>query len=108
MDNETCLELESLIRDRTGLKTSRPIKPSNRLEDDLGLTGDEADDFMGKFFERFPVQPGDYAFTRYFSEEGFNLFEIVTMPFSKKTAEIRQGGADCRHAGAGNRTRRMG
>ncbi|MFM0069402.1 DUF1493 family protein [Paraburkholderia aspalathi] len=65
----------------------RPLSrhsPSDSLENDLDLTGDEADDFMGKFFEKFKVEPGDYDFRRYFSEEGFNLFATIAMPFFKK------------------------
>lgn len=84
MTSATWLALESSIRKEVGVRASRPVSPSDSLEDDLDITGDEADGFMGKFFEHFPVKPGDYEFGRYFPEEGVNLFSILAMPFSKK------------------------
>jgi hypothetical protein len=84
MNNSTWQQLEAFVRREVGIRESRPLKHADRLEDDLDLSGDDADIFMGKFFDRFPVQPGDYDFARYFSEEGFNLFLILAMPFSKK------------------------
>lgn len=30
------------------------------------------------------MKPGDYEFARHFSEEGFNLFAILAMPFSSR------------------------
>lgn len=84
MTAPTWIELETFIRKEAGIRASRPVNRSDRLEDDLDLTGDDADDFMGKFFERFPVKYGDYEFHRYFSEEGFNLFSILLLSFSKK------------------------
>ncbi|RDJ99634.1 DUF1493 family protein [Paraburkholderia lacunae] len=87
MTSTTWLELELFIRSETGIRSSKSVKPSDSLENDLDITGDEADDFMGKFFEKFKVEHGDYDFQRYFSEEGFNLFAIIAMPFSKKKRE---------------------
>ncbi|WP_028218230.1 DUF1493 family protein [Paraburkholderia oxyphila] len=84
MTTQTWMELESFTRTEAGVRASKPVTASDRLEDDLDLTGDDADEFMGKFFERFPVKPGDYEFSRYFSEEGFNLLAILAMPFSRK------------------------
>lgn len=84
MTAPTWIELETFIRKEAGIRASRPVNRSDRLEDDLDLTGDDAGDFMGKFFERFPVKYGDYEFHRYFSEEGFNLFSILLLSFSKK------------------------
>jgi hypothetical protein len=84
MDNTSWQELEAFVRRESGMRESTPIRHADRLEDDLHLSGDDADIFMGKFFDRFPVQPGDYDFLRYFSEEGLNLFLIFAMLFSRK------------------------
>lgn len=60
------------------------ISRSDSLFDDLHLEGDDANEFMEKFFATFPVERGDYDFYRYFSEEGFNVFEVLPLLFSKK------------------------
>nr|WP_063801231.1 DUF1493 family protein [Burkholderia ubonensis] len=85
--NTTHARLEAFIRHATGMSTNRPLKPTDRLESDLDITGDDADDFMGAFFDQFSVEPGDYRFDRYFSEEGFNPFAIALLLFSKKARQ---------------------
>lgn len=76
---EVSAELETFIRKEVGLPGNVKVKPSDRLEDDLGVTGDDADDFMDAFSKRFNVQPGDFDFNRYFEMEGFSgpLFFIT-------------------------------
>ena len=41
---------------------------------DLGVDGDDANELMVEFFERFAVELNDYDPYRYFVEEGFNIF----------------------------------
>lgn len=87
MENSVWAELESFVRNEIGVRESKRLTRELSLEKDLDVTGDDADDFMGKFFERFKVEHGDFEFQRYFSVEGFNPLEIIGMIFSKK---IRQ------------------
>ena len=73
-------ELEAFIRKEIGLSPKKSINLSDTLEDDLGVTGDDADDFMGAFSKRFNVEKGDFDFHRYFEMEGFSVwpFSIFT------------------------------
>ncbi|WP_250482723.1 DUF1493 family protein [Caballeronia sp. GaOx3] len=74
---EVSAELEAFIREEIGLSPKQPLRPSDTLENDFGITGDDADDFMGAFSKRFNVGPGDFDFHRYFEMEGFSVW-----PFS--------------------------
>lgn len=74
---EVSAELETFIRNEIGLSPKKPLNPSDTLEDDLGITGDDADGFMGAFSKRFNVEPGDFDFHRYFEMEGLSVW-----PFS--------------------------
>lgn len=87
MTDATLAALTAFIRQSTGLPEGRRISRTDSLERDLDLTGDEAFDFMEKFLEHFGIERGDYAFQRYFCAEGFNLLEILAMPFSRKTRQ---------------------
>jgi hypothetical protein len=78
---EVSAELEAFVRDEIGLSPKKPLQASDTLEDDLGVTGDDADEFMGAFAKRFNVEPGDFDFHRYFEMEGLTIwpFSILTM-----------------------------
>lgn len=41
---------------------------------DLGIDGDDANDLMVEFFERFSIDLNDYDPYRYFLEEGYSFF----------------------------------
>jgi hypothetical protein len=77
---EVSAELEAFIRREIGLSPKKPLSSSDTLEDDLGVTGDDADNFMSAFSERFNVEPGDFDFHRYFEMEGISVwpFSILT------------------------------
>ena len=79
-------DLATFLRDHIGLFSKREIKPSNEIENDYGVTGDDADDFMVAFCERFNVDAGDYLFQRYFEMEGFSgpLFFITNWWLKKQ------------------------
>ncbi|MFM0069017.1 DUF1493 family protein [Paraburkholderia aspalathi] len=63
-------ELEAFVRKEVGLGGQKPLSPATRLYEDLGQTGDDANEFMGRFFEEFGITPGDFDFHRYFLMEG--------------------------------------
>ncbi|AXK66539.1 MULTISPECIES: DUF1493 family protein [unclassified Burkholderia] len=73
MENVRWDEIEAFVRSEVGLGRSKPLAAGTRLWDDLGQTGDEANDFMERFFERFAVDTGDFDFHRYFLMEGEGL-----------------------------------
>lgn len=57
-----------------------PIKKINRdaiLEDDLWITGDDADDFIAAFVEHFKLDITGFEITDFFSDEGSELLGIT-------------------------------
>lgn len=90
-------DLTAFVREETGLRPSKTLTCSTRLWEDLGLTGDEADDFMHDFFQRFEVDPEGYDFHRYFLIEGegllYSLFRrwILRKPHTFKRESITLG-----------------
>ena len=58
------VELEEFIRREVGLSPKRQLHAANTMEDDFGVTGDDADELMGAFAKRFNVAPTDFDFNR--------------------------------------------
>jgi hypothetical protein len=79
-------EIEAFVRKERGTLARQVITPATRLEDDLDVTGDDADQFMERFFDHFHVDTGDYNFNRYFLTEGSGLTLLLAI-FSKKRRE---------------------
>ncbi len=52
------------------------ISPETTLEKDLGITGDDGQDFMQGFFQKFTVSNESFDCSNYFSSEGLDLFGI--------------------------------
>jgi hypothetical protein len=73
---EVSAELEEFLRAEIGLPVKLIIKSSSSLEDDLGVTGDDASKLINTFATRFNVQPGDFEFLRCFHMEGFSVWPI--------------------------------
>ncbi|KVV40157.1 hypothetical protein WK81_21860 [Burkholderia ubonensis] len=94
MENVSWDEIEAFVRLAVGLRPSKPLAAHTRLWEDLGQTGDEANDFMGLFFERFAVDTGDFDFHRYFLMEGegvlYSLFQrwVLRKPHDFKRQPI--------------------
>ncbi|KVZ12232.1 DUF1493 family protein [Burkholderia ubonensis] len=94
MENVNWDEIEAFVRLAVGLRPSKPLAAHTRLWEDLGQTGDEANDFMGLFFERFAVDSGDFDFHRYFLMEGegllYSLFQrwVLRKPHDFKRQPI--------------------
>ena len=60
------------VRTFIAREVRRPVEritPSTLLEDDLGVTGDDAEDLMRDFAAVFGVDLADFAFARHFGEE---------------------------------------
>ena len=94
MENISWGELEAFVREEVGLRESKALSPATRLWEDLGQTGEDANEFMGSFFERFAVDTGDSDFHRYFLMEGegplYSLFRraILRKPHSRKREPV--------------------
>ncbi len=82
------------VRAGGGLGLTAVLTPATRLCEDLGQTGDEANDFIEKFFKHFEVDAGDFDFHRYFLMEGEGLLYsafrqwILRKPHTRKREPI--------------------
>ncbi|MFK8102492.1 MAG: DUF1493 family protein [Saprospiraceae bacterium] len=63
---------------------------NTELEHDLGITGDDAHEFMEAFFKKFQIKEKAFDLNKYFEPEGFSLINLKWL-FGKRTAkEIRK------------------
>ncbi|HBF07996.1 MAG TPA: hypothetical protein DHW71_06870 [Gammaproteobacteria bacterium] len=59
-------------------KTQKVLKPTTRVNHDLGLDGDDALEFMQAYAETFNVDLTNFAFKSYFGEEkGINPVALI-------------------------------
>lgn len=87
MTDDTWLRLEAFARSELG----RPLfggqlelKPSSSLEQDLGLTGLDAVEFIGTWAKTFGVQADGFPYRRYFAPEGQDLLSSFLGMFSER------------------------
>ena len=90
-------KLEPFIRKETDMSPKEKLDHDTQIQDDLGITGDDADPFMEKFFKYFNVKEGDFDLGRYFCGEGLSpffpfilLWIIALKLFGKKYASIER------------------
>ncbi|OBR53969.1 DUF1493 family protein [Paraburkholderia tropica] len=84
MGDQEISAVEEFVRARTGVGKRTQITAATRLEQDLDLTGVEAEAFMDKFFDTFKVEVGDFSFDRYFVNEGSGLLLSIVTRLSRK------------------------
>ncbi|VWB61003.1 acyl carrier protein [Burkholderia pseudomultivorans] len=60
------------------------LQPASRLEQDLGVTGLDAVEFIDKWAEAFNVDAKDFPYRRYFGPEGQELLSSLVGLFSKR------------------------
>jgi hypothetical protein len=65
-------ELVQFIRQFTALPESFAMTRQTNLVEDIGLDGDDADEFMAAYAKHFNVSPGDFQYSDYFGPEGFD------------------------------------
>ncbi len=59
---------------------AKKLAPHSRLEEDLGITGDDAAEFIEAFAKRFAVDLSGIDFHRHFGPEGFNPLWLFWQP----------------------------
>ena len=72
---DTFSKIEQFVIEQRGTY----LKSFNRnttLEKDLGITGDDAIEFMEEFVNQFQLDSRDFEISKYFSEEGFDLLGL--------------------------------
>ncbi|WP_063532719.1 DUF1493 family protein [Burkholderia sp. MSMB1589WGS] len=87
MPTDTWEKLAAFTREELG----RPLfggelrlEPSSRLEQDLGVTGTDAVEYIDKWAEAFGVQAEGFPYDRYFGPEGQELLTSFLALFSKR------------------------
>ena len=68
------------------LEFSFPIERSTRLEEDLGVTGDDAVELIIAYGKHFNVDVSKFLLADYFGGEGFSLMDL----FSKKSTRNKE------------------
>ena len=78
---------ESVINHLSSFCLTPPNKISDqtRLERDLGMTGDDADEYMDSFFRTFAVSPEGYQFDDYFHPEADWIWRLF---FRRRRADV--------------------
>ncbi|RKP50821.1 DUF1493 family protein [Trinickia fusca] len=84
METYTWESLELFVRKEARISPKKTITLESTIEDDLGQQGDDADEFMQRFFEVFRVERGDYDFHRYFLMEGEGILYHLLMRLLRK------------------------
>lgn len=68
--DQVLAEIIELARNQTGAKT---ITAETRLYSDLGMTGDDAQEFMTAFAVKYDVDMESFVWLRYFGDEGSDM-----------------------------------
>jgi Protein of unknown function (DUF1493) len=72
-------EVRAFLAEYEGIFVER-LRPGTRLEEDLGMTGDDAADFLREFAKRFGVELSGLEFHKHFGPEGCNLLWLLYTP----------------------------
>ncbi|WP_163836721.1 DUF1493 family protein [Spartinivicinus ruber] len=70
-------ELEAIFLEKVFLKPSE-LFPEARLEQDYGITGDDAWELFEAIHEKFGTDFSGFEFDQYFCEEGEGFFSLLT------------------------------
>ncbi|HRY34191.1 MAG TPA: DUF1493 family protein [Bacteroidales bacterium] len=66
------------------------LQRETRVEQDLGLTGDEAYEFMETFSKRFSIDITNFEFSNYFEPEGDKILPAIIRLFTGKKKEKKK------------------
>ena len=76
MTNTSSLDkVKSFVSKFWSVKVDK-LNRETRLEDDLGITGDDAIEFFDAFYEEFKVDLKTLNISKYFGSEGFGLINL--------------------------------
>lgn len=74
--NEVFESLKSFIRKET-YEESIEITQITKIETELGVTGDDAINFIIAFSKKFNVDVSNFMAADYFEDEGINILELI-------------------------------
>lgn len=66
------------------------IQPDSKLENDLGVYGDEMSDFLILYSKKYNVDLSEFAFDKYFSDEGDKISQalLIWLGMKKKPKDL--------------------
>ena len=76
---ELAERIRLLVAEERGMRLDQ-IRMSSRFEEDLGMTGDDAGEFLEKFAAEFGVDLTGIDFHKHFGPEGCNPFWMFSPP----------------------------
>lgn len=82
MENQVFEKIKQFVY-RQRWKYKKELRRETTLEGDLGITGDDAVEFMEAFSEEFDVDVSNLDLRKYFDGEGFGLIDLSRL-FRKK------------------------
>ncbi|MDR5838689.1 DUF1493 family protein [Caballeronia sp. LZ034LL] len=85
-------ELEAVVLNHGYKAGHQPLLPSDRLDEELEMAPESIEDLLAEYFERFPIDLGDFAYNRYYPFLG------IRIPFLTKWLFKRRGLIDYRVA----------
>ncbi|MBW1657933.1 DUF1493 family protein [Flavobacterium quisquiliarum] len=77
------IKLYQFLKEETG-KTITDTSPNWKIEKDLGIYGDEAEEFITRFSNKFNVDISDFDFVAYFNSETDVISLLISRLFYKK------------------------
>jgi hypothetical protein len=78
-------EIRILIEKKMG-KYKRELNADTKLEYDLGITGDDAVEFLIEYSNKFNVDVSDFNIAMYFMPEGDTVLPAIIRFFTRKKA----------------------
>jgi len=90
MKEDIFQNIVKLVEKKMG-KYKMDLTPDIMLEKDLGITGDDAVEFILEFSENFKVDVSNFLFTEYFESEGDSILpDIIRGIFNKKKRKSKE------------------
>lgn len=83
MDNKLLVNIIELVEKKMG-KYRSPILRETCLEKDLGMTGDDAVEFLLEYSKKFDVNISGLDIRKYFTPEGDTILPAIIRFFTKK------------------------
>lgn len=89
MENEVFNKLKIFVLDESTVDDEE-ITRETEIEDDLGIYGDDADDFLIKFGKVFNVDVSQFPIGNYFSDEGDIILPAIIRFFTNTKKRERK------------------
>lgn len=89
MNNKIFNEISDFMEDYKWYLDDKEMTRETRLEEDFGITGDEAAEFLDAFVKRFNIKNySEFKFDDYFESEGIDIFAIFKKKKERKILTV--------------------